>query len=399
MGEAKPVNLAAAEPYVRSFESQVRTVDGRTITLDETYFYAEGGGQPADTGTLAGVDVVDVQKQEGVTVHTLAAEPDLEAGDTVQGEIDDSARTYSMRAHTASHVIYGAGRKLFDDHAYGGFDIGEDTIRLDFETTASGDVNPLTVQRMANETVWNDLDVDWYEMDVAAASERDDIVFNLGDDANPTDTVRIVEIGDWDIAACGGTHVRTTSEVGPIKVLDVSNPGANLVRVEYAVGPSAIQRQIDETRNATRAADTLDTSVDSLSRRAEQLLEEKQALQSELDELGEQLLDARLAALAEDTHYRDGTEWLVGTVDAVGPNTVADRLGDREELGADIVVLAGQDGATFVVVGTDGETDANTVIDDVTDEFGGGGGGRPTLAQGGGLDAEPEAVVEYLRDA
>ncbi|WP_424000360.1 DHHA1 domain-containing protein [Haloarcula salina] len=398
MGESKPVNLAAAEPYVRSFESRVRTVDGRTVTLDETYFYAEGGGQPADTGTLAGVDVVDVQKQEGVTVHRLASEPDAEAGDTVRGEIDDSARTYSTRAHTASHVIYGAGRKLFDDHAYGGFDIGENTIRLDFETTDGDDVNPLSFQRMANETVWNDLDVDWYEMDVEAASERDDIVFNLGDDADPTDAVRIVEIGDWDIAACGGTHVRTTSEIGPIEVLDVSNPGADLVRVEYAVGSSAIERQIDKTRNATQAAAVLDTSVDSLARRAEQLLEEKQALQRELDELGEKLLDARLAALAEDTYRRDGDEWLVGTVDAVDPNTVADRVGSRADLGADIVALAGQDGTTFVVVGTDGETDANTVIDDVTEEFGGGGGGQLTLAQGGGLDAEPEAVVEYLRD-
>jgi alanyl-tRNA synthetase len=400
MTAAKPVARAAAEPYVRSFESRVRTIDGQNITLDETYFYAEGGGQPADTGTLAGVDVVDVQKREGVTVHKLVAEPDVETGDTVHGEIDDSARTYSMRAHTASHIIYGAGRKLFDDHAYGGFDIGEDSIRLDFETTASdGDVNPLTFQRMANETVWNDLDVDWYEMDVEAASDRDDIVFNLGDDADPTDTVRIVEIGDWDIAACGGTHVRTTSEVGPIKVLDVSNPGADLVRVEYAVGPSAIQRQLDETRNATRAANTLDTSVDSLARRSEQLLEEKQSLQTELEELGGKLLDARLAALAENTFVRDGDEWLVGTVDAVGPNTVADRIGSLEDASADVIVLTGQDGSTFVVVGTDGETDANTVIDEVTEEFGGGGGGRPTLAQGGGLDAEPEAVVEYLRES
>jgi len=399
MTAAKPVTLAAAEPYVRTFESRVRTIDGQHITLDETYFYAESGGQPADTGTLAGVEVVDVQKREGVTVHRLAAEPDVETGDTVHGEIDDSARTYSMRAHTASHIIYGAGRKLFDDHAYGGFDIGEDSIRLDFETTTSdGDINPLTFQRMANETVWNNLDVDWYEMDVEAASERDDIVFNLGD-ADPTDTVRIVEIGDWDIAACGGTHVRTTSEIGPIKVLDVSNPGADLVRVEYAVGPSAIQRQLDETRNATRAANTLDTSVDSLARRSEQLLEEKQSLQTELEELGEKHLDARLAALAEDTLVRDGDEWLVGTVDAVGPNTVADRIGSLEGSSADIIALTGQDGSTFVVVGTDGETDANTVIDEVTEEFGGGGGGRPTLAQGGGLDAEPEAVVEYLRES
>ncbi|MFC7116494.1 DHHA1 domain-containing protein [Natronoarchaeum sp. GCM10025703] len=368
------------------------------MTLEETYFYAEGGGQPADRGTVAGIDVVDVQKRDGVTVHTLAEEPDIGAGDTVEGSVDESFRTYSMRAHTASHVIYGAGRKLLDSHGYGGFDIGEDSIRMDFATSASDDdLNPLTFQRMANEVVWDGLSVDWYGMGIERARDDDRIVFNLGDDVDTTDTVRIVEVGDWDISACGGTHVRNTAEIGPIKVLGVSNPGADLVRVEYAVGPAAINRQIDETRNATRAAKTLDTSVDDLARRAEQLLEEKQSLQAELDELGEELLDARLAALAEDTQTRDGDEWLVGTVNAVGPNTVADRIGELGDDTADVVVLVGTDGSTFIVVGTGGETDANAVIDDVTGEFGGGGGGRPTLAQGGGLDANPDSVVEYLR--
>ncbi|MFC7209121.1 alanyl-tRNA editing protein [Natronoarchaeum sp. GCM10025321] len=393
-----PVNRSSQEPYVTSFESQVRSIDGRALTLEETYFYAEGGGQPADRGTVAGIDVVDVQKRDGVTVHTLAEEPDIGAGDTVEGSVDESFRTYSMRAHTASHVIYGAGRKLLDSHGYGGFDIGEDSIRMDFATSASDDdLNPLTFQRMANEVVWDGLSVDWYGMGIERARDDDRIVFNLGDDVDTTDTVRIVEVGDWDISACGGTHVRNTAEIGPIKVLGVSNPGADLVRVEYAVGPAAINRQIDETRNATRAAKTLDTSVDDLARRAEQLLEEKQSLQAELDELGEELLDARLAALAEDTQTRDGDEWLVGTVNAVGPNTVADRIGELGDDTADVVVLVGTDGSTFIVVGTGGETDANAVIDDVTGEFGGGGGGRPTLAQGGGLDANPDSVVEYLR--
>jgi len=87
---------------------------------------------------------------------------------------------------------------------------------------------------------------------------------------------------------------------------------------------------------------------------------------------------------------------VVGTVDGVGPNTVSDRVADRT-LDADVLVLTGRDGLTFVVVATDGETDANDVVSEVTDEFGGGGGGQPTLAQGGGLEAEPGAVVDYLR--
>ena len=391
-------NLAAANPDVTSFEATVRAIDGRAVTLDRTYFYAEGGGQPPDRGTLGGVAVTDVQKRDGVTVHTLAESPGFAAGDTVSGEIDDSFRTYSVRAHTASHVVYGVGRKLFDEHGYGGFDIGEDVVRLDFETESDADsVNALTIQRMANEAVWDSRPVEWYEMDVAEARADDEIVFNLREEADATETVRIVEIDGWDTSACGGTHVRNTIEVGPIRVLGVSNPGAGLVRVEYAVGPAAIQAQVDERRSATRAAETLDTNVRALPQRVESLLTRAESLETDRKRLGEKLLEERIANLAADPHRRDGAEWVVGTVEAVGPNTVADRVADLETETADVVALAGRDGATFLVVSTDGDTDANDVIDEVTAEFGGGGGGQPTLAQGGGIDADPETVVEFLR--
>lgn len=185
MTAQSPVNLAAEKPYLTSFDATVRSVDGRDVILDHTYFYAEGGGQPADCGTLAQLDVIDVQTRDGMTVHTLAEDPGIEAGETVRGEVDEQFRTYSMRAHTASHVVYGVGRTLFDDHGYGGFDIGEDSVRLDFDTDADSDeINALTFQRMANKAVWEGRPVEWYEMDVEEARAAD-IVFNLGD-ANPT---------------------------------------------------------------------------------------------------------------------------------------------------------------------------------------------------------------------
>jgi len=399
MSVDQPTNRAAAEPYVRNFESTVRSVDGRDVTLAETYFYGEGGGQPADRGTLGGVEVVDVQKGDGVTVHTLAESPGFEAGETVIGEVDEAFRTYSMRAHTASHVVYGAGRKLLDGHGYGGFDIGESSVRLDFATTTDADeVNPLTIQRLANEAVWDGRDVKWYEMDMTEAEAHEDVVFNLPDGDESADTVRIVEVDGWDISACGGTHVANTTEVGPIAVLDVTNPGANLVRVAYAVGPNAIDHWTDLRRNATRAAEILDTGIDDLPSRADRLLAENRSLKDERDELAEKLLDARIEGLAADPHRQNGSEWVLGTVEGVGPNAVADRLGDLDDSTAEVAVLVGRDGSTFVVVWTDGSTDANDVIGEVTDEFGGDGGGQPTLAQGGGLDADPADVVAFLRE-
>lgn len=392
-------NLASAEPSVTEFEATVEAVDGREVRLDRTYFYAEGGGQPADRGTLGGVDVVDVQTRASETVHTLESAPEFAVGDTVAGDVDDDFRTYCKRAHTASHLVYGAGRKLFDDHGYGGFDIGEEKVRLDFETDrAATDVNALTFERLVNEAVWESKAVTWEEMDANVARERSDIVFNLSDDAGDAETVRVVEVEDWDIAACGGTHVRNTPEIGPVKVTDVSNPGTGLVRVEFAVGPAAIDARIDETRNANRAADVLDTSVDDLATRASSLVEEKTSLEDELASLRDRLLDAQLDTLRDDVVSKEGTRWLVGEVDGGDANVVSNRIDELVGEPADVVVLTGSAGSTFVVAGTTGDQDANEIVQDVTDRFGGGGGGRPSLAQGGGLSADPEAVVDYLDD-
>lgn len=141
----------------------------------------------------------------------------------------------------------------------------------------------------------------------------------------------------------------------------MSNPGSGLVRVEFAVGPHAIDAQIDETRNANRTADVLDTSVDDLPKRASSLIEEKTSLEDELAGLNERLLEAQLDTLQDDVVSKDGNIWLVGEVDAVGANAVSERIDDFVGDTADIVVLTGSDGSTFVV-GTTGEQDANEII-------------------------------------
>ncbi|MDJ1433764.1 alanine--tRNA ligase-related protein [Halostagnicola sp. A-GB9-2] len=391
--------LAAKEPYVTEFEASVRSVNGRGVRLDQTYFYPEGGGQPADSGTLDGIDVIDVQKRDGVIIHTLETEPGFEADEAVTGRIDEEFRTYCMRAHTASHLVYGAGRRLFVDPGYGGFDIGLEKVRLDFKTDLDpDDVNAITFERMVNEVVWDSRDITWDEMDSERARQRDDVIFNLTDNSEQSDTVRVVEIDEWDIAACGGTHVQNTNEAGPIAVLDVSNPGSDLVRVEYAVGPTAIQTRIDERKNAKRAADAMDTSVEDLSECATSLVQEKASLKEEIDQLHERLLEEHIETLAEEAVSKNGDDWIVGEVEGMGPNDVSERVRNLAGDAGDVIALTGVNGDSFLVVATTGEPDASEVVDDVTAEFDGGGGGGSTFAQGGGLDEEPATVVEYLRE-
>lgn len=266
-------SLAPDSPTVRAFDATVTRVDGRSVVLDETYFYPEGGGQPADRGVLGGVDVEHVRTNaDGAVVHDLAADPDFAAGDEVTGVVDDDFRTYCMRAHTASHVLYGAGRRIFDDLGYGGFDISAEKVRVDFETSTEVDDDALVeLERLVNRAVWDSREVSWEEIPVAEARDREEIAFNVKTEEgvfSESETVRVVSIDGWDWAACGGTHVSNTVEIGPVEVLGRSNPGEGLTRVEFAVGPSAVDRRAAVRGSAYEAARALGTNLDGLGESA-----------------------------------------------------------------------------------------------------------------------------------
>lgn len=405
---------APADPYTLTFESTVESVsehsDTVEVVLDETYFYAESGGQPADNGTLGGSEVLDVQHRDGEVVHTLAEPVGTNEGDTITGEIDPDFRTYCMRAHTASHVLYGAGRRLLDGLGYGGFDISDEKFRVDFETTTEIDSGLLVeLERLVNRTVWDSRSVTWEEYPRAEALAREDVAFNAKtEEGLGEETVRIVDVDGWDIAACGGTHVRNTHEIGPVTVLERSNPGEGLTRVECAVGPVAIDERAAERNAAMAAAATANTRVNDLPDAIDRLQADRDALADERDALREQRVENRIAELVSQATERDGETWVVGTVDGLDANELADRAGallrsganERDEAtGVDPAVVALVDGeGQYLAVASAGDADAGAIIESVTAEFGGGGGGSPTVAQGGGLDADPDELVSFLRE-
>ncbi|WP_224449442.1 alanine--tRNA ligase-related protein [Haloprofundus salilacus] len=413
-----PATLAPAHPDVRTFETTVDSVDGREVTLSKTYFYAESGGQPADRGALDGVRVADVQSRDGDIVHVLDEPPAFEAGDTISARIDDEFRTYCMRAHTASHVLYGAGRGLLADLGYGGFDISPEKVRVDFTTTTDIDDETLVeLERRVNRVVWESRPVTWEQRSLENALDDPNIAFNTKTEEGvmaDADAIRVVTVGaptrrgdtgdggecggdgPWDVAACGGTHVSNTREIGPVEVLSRSNPGEGMTRVEFAVGPNAVERRAAVKRAALDAAREVGTSVTELPAFVAKLRSDKEELAAELREAKTAMLAADLDSLP--AVERDGSTWRVGVVSGVGPNDVGDELQSRVGDGTDAVAVAGEQGSTFVVVATDGEVNAGGVVDEITDEFGGGGGGSPTFAQGGGLSASPEDVAESLRE-
>ncbi|MDL5361372.1 alanine--tRNA ligase-related protein [Halalkalicoccus sp. NIPERK01] len=404
-------SLAPDEPYRSEFETRVEDVDGREVVLERTYFYPESGGQPADRGEIGGATVADVQERDGEVVHTTAEETDLEPGATVACTVDSAFRTYCMRTHTASHVLYGAGRRLLDDLGYGGFDIDDRKARIDFETTTEiDDALLVELEALANRAVWEGRPVSWETVPTTEARAREGVAFNTKTEEgvfDDGDGVRVVTVGGsetgdaaadpWDAAACGGTHVSNTREIGLISVLDRSNPGEGLTRVELAVGPAAIEHRAETRASALAAARELGVRVSDLRGAIERQRAELEDLTSERDSLLERVADAQIDALPEPVE-RDGERWLVGSLSGIDGDTLSDRARDLAGEECEVVALVTDGNPVTVAVASAGETDAGAVVDSLTSEFGGGGGGGPEFAQGGGIAADPDEVVSFLRE-
>ncbi|MFB6185842.1 MAG: DHHA1 domain-containing protein, partial [Halobacteriaceae archaeon] len=187
-----------------------------------------------------------------------------------------------------------------------------------------------------------------------------------------------------DLAACGGTHVQNTNEIGLITILDRSNPGEGLTRVEFAVGPPAINHQTEQRAASRAAARRLAAPLEEID---EELQEQKADIEQERDRLQQKIVEFELATL--ETIERDGSKIAIGTVTMGNVNDISDQLRSKVGNGVNGALVVGNQDTTFVVAATDGSINANAMIQDITEKFGGGGGGQNTFAQGGGLTVPP----------
>lgn len=234
------------DAYLRKFEASIvgiTEIDGRLeLVLDQTAFYPTGGGQPADNGTLRSkngnweAQVTDVQWREGVPVHVLAGiKGDVKEHDTVMGEIDWNRRWALMRNHTAAHLISPAIR-----HAVGkpiaivGSAVNVDKSRLDLGYEGSLRDLFSKIEEIANCVVAEDHPVN---VRMLPRTEAEGYVERFHESLKTlpasVKTVRIVEIRDWHACACGGTHVRSTRELGTVKVLGRAAKGKGVERIEF----------------------------------------------------------------------------------------------------------------------------------------------------------------------
>ncbi|WP_049997941.1 alanine--tRNA ligase [Halococcus sediminicola] len=381
---------------------------GYDVVLDRTLFYPEGGGQPADTGTLSTddttIDVEDVRREGSVVVHHTDGDPGT--GEFVRGQVDADRRRQLMRNHTATHIVIHAARRVLGEHVrQAGAQKGTDKSRIDVRHYARIDREQVReIERIANGIVTDNVSVSSEWPDRHDAEDRYGFDLYQGG-IPPGERIRLIHVAD-DVQACGGTHVSRTGDIGTIKILNTERVQDGVERLSFAAGPAAIEATQRTEEALSGAAETLDVTPEEVPETAARFFTEWKERGKRIEDLEEQLATARASGGVE------GEEVAVGETSAVIQRIDSDveelraTANALAEGGQVAVVASGTDGAQFVVAVPDGVgIDAGEVVGELAGRVGGGGGGPSDFAQGGGpetgaldgaLDEAPDVLRQVL---
>jgi alanyl-tRNA synthetase len=369
---------------------RVLTHDGRpAVVLDRTAFYPTSGGQPFDIGTLGNVNVVDVV-DEGDVIHVLSSA--LEEGQRIWGAIDAVRRFDHMQQHTGQHVLSAAFDRLMQNRTVS-FHMGAEVCTIDL----AAEVSPAELARVVAETnriVWEDRAVT-----IRFASEEEAASLPLRKEPARKGPLRLIDVGGFDLSACGGTHVSRTGAIGMVAVLGTERLRGG-VRVTFVCGARAL-KALETYRDAvTGSVRILSVLPQELPAAVERVHEEGRQLRKTIARLQERLADVEAARLVQSAEHLTGVRLVTGVLegwDAAGLKAIA-TAASRE---ADVVVVLVSDMSPRSIVvarGARAALDAGRMLKALTSAFGGRGGGKPDLAQGGGLQAEAEKIFSAARE-
>jgi len=391
--------LYYADPYLTEFEARVvergHVGDAPAVVLDRTAFYPEGGGQPADRGTLNGIPVVDVQVVDGRVWHVLADEI---PGTNVHGAIDWARRRDHMQQHTGQHILSQAFIQVAGA-ATVGFHLSETYATIDLDQTGLDDAMLEAVERLANRVVLEDRPV---HCRFVPPSELASLPLRRPPKVQRD--VRVVEIEGFDWSACGGTHVRATGEVGPIKIVKTERRGDE-TRVTFLCGERALADYARKHALVQRLVARLTCGEEEIERAIDRLEEEQRATRRALREAEEALLSHEADALWASAHPMGH----IRVISRVYRDTTPDRARRLTQILRDrpgtVVMLAcgGERSQLIFARSEDVSVDVRPLLQAACQVCGGRGGGRPDWAQGGGGDPDQledalQAAAETLRD-
>ena len=352
---------------------------GYQVVLDRTAFYPEGGGQPADHGTLDGARVTDVHEKNGVVFHTC--DKAVEIGSTVTGTLDWARRFDHMQQHSGEHII--SGILCADYHCDNvGFHLGADTVTIDYNADISWE-QALDAQRKANEVIWADQEV---EIDYPSPEELAALDYRSKKEL--TGKVRIVTFPEADCCACCGTHVFRAGQVGLIKVLSCQK-FRNGVRLEILCGKRALD-YLGRTYDQARAIGQ------QLSVKPQDTLAAVERLEAELSAAKvrmAQLEEAVFESIARDNEGRGDVVLFQPPMKGDSVRKLADAVAKR--CGGLAAVFAGEDGQyAYALVRADG-ADIAPLVKDLNKALNGRGGGRGGFAQGS-VQADRAAIGAFF---
>jgi alanyl-tRNA synthetase len=381
-----------------------RMEDGRlALQLRENPFYAESGGQVSDRGHVRGdgwsMAVSEVRKVAGRVAVLGAVEGDFVPG-PVTAQVEEPARRDTERNHTATHLLHAALRRVLGDHVHQQGSVVEPN-RLRFDFAHTGPMTPeevAEVEGLVNEAIWANVDVCANEMGYQEAIGRGAMAL-FSDKYG--DVVRVIEIPGVSMELCGGTHVRTTGQIGLFRIVTETGVAAGVRRIEAVTGRAAFERVRRDETTLRQAAALLRTKEENLLPRLQQVVEQGRDLQKQLEkaragggaDLVQKLLDGAASV--------DGVR-VVASGGAFGSVDEMKALGDvlRQRLGSGVAVLASTEGdkPMLVAVVTDDLIQrgvrADAVVREVAAVVGGKGGGKPHMAQAGVGD--PSRLQEAL---
>ncbi len=384
------------------------------VILDLTPFYAESGGQVADQGTIIGegveLYVKDVQKApNGQNLHTVTVvKGSLRKGIEAVAQVDAEKRAAIVKNHTATHLLHQALKDVLGTHVnQAGSLVAPGRLRFDF--SHFGSISPEELERIeeiVNQKIWKTIAVDKMLKPIDEAKSMGAMAL-FGEKYGKV--VRVVQIGDYSLELCGGCHVHNTSEIGLFKILSETGIGAGTRRIEAVTGQNAYQAMKEQVQVLRDAAAILKTNTKEVPHRIETLQSQVRELLREKEALSSKLGNLEAGSLINEKVEVNGVSLIVKKVNAADMNGLRSIVDDlKNKLSSGIVVLgAVNNDKVNIVAGVTKDLiskgyHAGNLVKEVASRCGGGGGGRPDMAQAGGKDPEKlesalESVVEAVK--
>ncbi len=380
-----------------------------TVIVEETPFYATMGGQCADTGMIVCSDgefqVEDTIKLLGGKVGHIGrvVKGMLKVGDQVTLQVNKENRENTCKNHSATHLLQKALREVLGTHVeQAGSFVNGDRLRFDFSHFSAMTREEISeVERIVNEKIAQSLAVETKVMSLEEARKTGAMAL-FGEKYG--ESVRVVQMGDFSTELCGGTHVKNTSAITMFKIISENGIAANVRRIEALTGEGVLNYYASAEEKLHQAAALLKTTPQELTGKLEHLLAEMKALQSENESLKSKAARQALGDVSDQVREIKGVKLLAARVSGVDMNGLRD-LGDqlKAKIGEGVIVLiSDKEGKVNIVTMATEEAmkkgaHAGNLIKGIAKLVGGGGGGRPAMAQAGGKN--PEGIDEAVQEA